>query len=118
LFLSVIPNLQTIRLSPRIADLFEDVRPCNDSVLISSSYSEPSLVFLVGPNTQLIGPADAAAYLHDHPQCSLALIDRRDEAVFTHALLGYGLDVVEYGRLEGLNYSNGHHLDLGLFAPR
>ena len=118
LFLSVIPNLQTIRLSPRIADLFDDVRPCNDSILISSSYSEPSLVFLAGPNTQLLGPAAAAGYLHDHPQCSLALVDRRDEATFTRALLGYGLDVVEYGRLQGLNYSNGHHLDLGLFAPR
>ncbi|MFT8802742.1 MULTISPECIES: ArnT family glycosyltransferase [Gluconobacter] len=118
LFLSVIPNLQTIRLSPRIADLFEDVRPCDDSVLISSSYSEPSLVFLVGPNTQLLGPAAAAGYLHEHPQCSLALIDRKDEAVFTRKLLEYGLDVVEYDRIQGLNYSNGHHLDLGLFAPR
>ncbi|MBF0858640.1 glycosyltransferase family 39 protein [Gluconobacter sp. LMG 31484] len=118
LFLSVIPKLQTIRLSPRIAELFDDVRPCNDSVLVSSSYSEPSLVFLVGPNTQLIGPTEAAKYLHDHSQCSLALIDRKDEPAFTQALLKYGLEVVEYGRVHGLNYSNGHHLDLGLFAPR
>lgn len=118
LFLSVIPNLQTIRLSPRITDLLNDVRPCNNSILISSSYSEPSLVFLAGPNTQLLGPVAAAEYLHNHPQCSLALVGRRDEAAFTKALLGYGLDVVEYGRLQGLNYSNGHHLDLGLFAPR
>ncbi|MBS1092765.1 glycosyltransferase family 39 protein [Gluconobacter sp. Dm-74] len=118
LFLGVIPNLQTIRLSPRIADLFENVRPCTNSILVSSSYSEPSLVFLAGPNTQLIGPAAAAEYLHDHPQCSLALIDRRDEAAFNNALTKYGLDSVEYGRLQGVNYSNGHHLDLGLFAPR
>jgi len=118
LFLGVIPNLQTIRLSPRIAELFDDVRPCNESMLVSSSYSEPSLVFLAGPNTQLIGPAQAAEYLHNHTQCSLALIDKKDEAAFTHALLKYGLDVVEYGRVQGLNYSNGHHLDLGLFAPR
>ncbi|GBR67646.1 ArnT family glycosyltransferase [Gluconobacter kanchanaburiensis] len=118
LFLGIIPQLQTIRLSPRIAELFEDVRPCTNSILVSSSYSEPSLVFLVGPDTQLIGPAEAADYLHAHSQCSLALIDRKDEIRFRNRLLKYGLEVVEYGRVQGVNYSNGHHLDLGLFAPR
>lgn len=117
LFLSVIPNLQTIRLSPRIVDLFEDIRPCNDSVLISSSYSEPSLVFLAGPNTQLIGPAAAAAYLHDHPQCSLALIGLKDKNTFMSALKKFGINVVKYNQIKGLNYSNGHHLILELFSP-
>ncbi|WP_264787630.1 ArnT family glycosyltransferase, partial [Gluconobacter roseus] len=118
LFLGVIPNLQTIRLSPRIAELFDDVRPCNDSVLVSSSYSEPSLVFLVGPNTQLIGPAQAAEYLHDHAQCSLVLIDRKDQPAFTFSLKNYDMDVVSYGKIEGLNYSNGKKLVLEILAPR
>jgi len=118
LFLGVIPNLQTIRLSPRIAELFDAVRPCNDSVLVSSSYSEPSLVFLVGPNTQLIGPAQAAKYLHDHTQCSLALIDRKDQSVFTFSLKNYDMNVVSYGAIQGINYSNGKKLDLEIFAPR
>ncbi|EHH67783.1 ArnT family glycosyltransferase [Gluconobacter morbifer] len=118
LFLAVIPDLHTIRLAPRIAALFDEVRPCENSVLVSTSYSEPSLVFLVGQQTQLIGPVEAARYLHDHPRCSLALVDRKDEPTFMQALKANDLETVEYGRIKGLNYSNGHKLDLGLFAPR
>lgn len=118
LFLAVIPNLQTIRLAPRAADLFHAVQPCADSTLISTSYSEPSLVFLSGPNTQLLGPQPAAQYLATHKHCSLVLIDRKDEAAFRQALTTTDTDITEYGRITGLNYSNGHHLDLGLFAPR
>lgn len=117
LFITVIPNLQTVRLSPRIATLFSEVRPCEDTVLVSSSYSEPSLVFLVGPKTKLIGPREAALYLHEHPSCSLALIDRKDELLFRNTLGEMHQTAVEYGRIAGLNYSNGHILDLGLFAP-
>ncbi|GBR51309.1 glycosyltransferase [Neokomagataea thailandica NBRC 106555] len=118
LFLAVIPNLQTIRLAPRVAELFQAVQPCADSTLISTSYSEPSLVFLAGPNTQLLGAAPAAQYLSGHKECSLVLVDRKDEAAFRKALEQTGTELTEYGRIKGLNYSNGHHLDLGLFAPR
>ena len=117
LFLAVIPNLQTIRLAPRVAALFEEVKPCDKSVLVSTSYSEPSLVFLAGEQTQLIGPEAAANYLQKNPRCALALVDRKDEKVFQEALGKTGMSVVEYGRIKGLNYSNGHRLDLGLFAP-
>ena len=118
LFLAVIPNLQTIRLAPRAAALFEESKPCADSVLISTSYSEPSLVFLAGQHTQLIGPVEAARYLKKNPRCDLALVDRKDEPKFRAELQKNGMDVLEYGRVNGINYSNGHHLDLGLFAPR
>lgn len=118
LFLAVLPRLETIRLSPRVAALFEEVRPCADSVLVSPSYSEPSLVFLAGPRTVLAGVEDSATYLAAHAQCSLALVDRRDEPAFRAALEKRGVGVVEYGRVRGLNYSNGRKLDLGLFAPR
>jgi len=117
LFLAVIPNLQTIRLAPRVAALFEDVKPCDQSVLVSTSYSEPSLVFLAGEQTQLLSPEAAALYLQKNPKCTLALVDRKDETIFKNALGKTGMSVVEYGRVKGLNYSNGHHLDLGLFAP-
>lgn len=117
LFLAVIPNLQTIRLAPRVAALFEDVKPCAQTVLVSTSYSEPSLVFLVGEHTQLIGREAAAAYLQQNPRCTLALVDRKDEKTFRDALNRTNLSIVEYGRIQGLNYSNGHHLDLGMFAP-
>ena len=71
----------------------------------------------MGEHTQLIGPEAAAAYLQQNPRCTLALVDRKDEKTFRDALNRTNLSIVEYGRIQGLNYSNGHHLDLGMFAP-
>ncbi|MFW7268598.1 ArnT family glycosyltransferase [Gluconacetobacter sp. Hr-1-5] len=117
LFLTVVPALKTIWLSPRLAALVDDYRPCPDTLVVSPSFSEPSLVFLVGQNTVLVGPKDAADVLRDNRACGLALVDRKDEPVFRDRLHADGLDVIEFGRVSGLNYSTGKHLDIGLFGP-
>jgi 4-amino-4-deoxy-L-arabinose transferase-like glycosyltransferase len=117
LFVAVIPRLQTIWLAPRIATMFANFKPCPNSTLVSTSFSEPSLVFLVGQGTHLLGPAAAAIYLGAHSQCALALVDRRDGPAFSAAMARQHLMPVEYGRIVGVNYSNGHKLDLGLYAP-
>ena len=117
IFLTVIPNLGLLQLAPRAAALYDDYRPCEDSTLVSVSYSEPSLAFLAGSNTRLLGVPDAARYLSENASCSLVLVDRRDEQALKTALSEKGWSLTEYGRVTGLNYSNGHKLDLGLFAP-
>lgn len=115
-FLAVIPNLDTIRLAPRAAALFDDYRPCDDSTLVSVSYSEPSLAFLAGSNTRFLGVKAAADYLVEHASCTLVLVDRRDQEALKAAVASQDKKLVEYGRVQGLNYSNGHRLDLGLYA--
>ncbi|MBB2155320.1 glycosyltransferase family 39 protein [Gluconacetobacter diazotrophicus] len=117
LFVTVIPNLQAIWLSPRLAALVDDYRPCPDTIVASPSFSEPSLVFLVGQNTALVDPVAAADLLRDNRACGLALVDRRDEPAFRARLRRDGLNVIEFGRVAGLNYSTGKHLDIGLFGP-
>jgi len=117
IFLTVIPNLGLLQLAPRAAALYDDYRPCEDSTLVSVSYSEPSLAFLAGSNTKLLGVPAASDYLAANPSCALVLVDRRDEAALTARMLEKGFSLTEYGRVTGLNYSNGHHLDLGLYAP-
>jgi len=117
IFLTVIPNLGLLQLAPRAAALYEDYKPCEDSTLVSVSYSEPSLAFLAGSNTKLLGLPDAARYLTANMACSLVLVDRKDEVALRSALDAQGVALTEYGRVTGLNYSNGHKLDLGLFAP-
>ncbi|MCQ9155846.1 ArnT family glycosyltransferase [Acidomonas methanolica] len=116
LFLGVIPDLTVIQLAPRAAALFDDYRPCEDSTLLSVSYSEPSLAFLAGSNTRFPTIPAAADLLRDHGNCTLVLVDRRDEPALGAALAARGRRLVEYGRVAGLNYSNGHMLNLGLFA--
>ena len=114
--LQVLPALHTIWLSPRIAAAVRTLRPCPDSVLASASYAEPSLVYLVGRNTRLIGPAQAAEFLHTQPACGLALIDARDEAAFAGRAHALGIAPRALTRIDGLNYATGHRLALTLYT--
>ena len=118
LFWVVLPGLRTIWLSPRIAAMVRAVKPCPNSVLASSSFSEPSLVFLVGPRTDLVNPAGAADLLAHDRRCAMALVGTRDEAAFRARLAADRISVRPLGRLEGINYSNGRRLALTLFKAR
>ena len=113
LFGGVVPRLDTIWLAPRIAALVREARPCPNSALASVSFSEPSLVFLVGRDTKLLGPADAARFLARDRTCALALIGQREEAAF-HAALA--VPVRRLGAVDGINYSNGRRLELALWT--
>ncbi|MXV45112.1 glycosyl transferase [Saccharibacter sp. 17.LH.SD] len=114
IFLAVIPSLSQIQLSPRIAATFLQNRPCSNSVLISASYYEPSLVFLAGENTRLLSPSLAAQSLHDHARCDSALIDLKDAASFEETLHHLGMKSQPYAHLSGLNYSTGHKINATL----
>ncbi|MCQ8241542.1 ArnT family glycosyltransferase [Rhizosaccharibacter radicis] len=116
IFLCVVPNLSAIWLSPRIAATVRAVRPCPTSVLASTSFSEPSLVFLAGQDTRLVNPDGAASFLAGDRSCGLALVGTRDRAAFDAALAREGIGVRRLARVEGINYSNGRHLVLDLFA--
>lgn len=115
LFWAVLPALRTIWLSPRIAAMVAEVKPCPASVLASASFSEPSLVFLVGRDTRLVDAAGAADVLAADRRCAMALVGTRDEAAFRARLAADRLEVRQLGRLQGINYSTGKRLDLGLF---
>ncbi|CAH2604220.1 Glycosyl transferase [Rhodovastum atsumiense] len=115
-WLAVLPQLHTIWLSPRIAETVARLRPCPDSVLASASFSEPSLIYLVGRETRLIGPADAADFLKAGPACNLALVDARDAPAFLGRAGTLGLAPRALGLIEGINYSNGKRLALTLYS--
>ncbi len=115
LFLVVVPRLTTLWLSPRIADTVALLRPCPTSVLASASFSEPSLVFLAGQSTRLVNPTGAADFLASDRACGLALIGRDGETAFQSQLARDGLAVRRLATIEGLNYSTGKHLSLGLY---
>ncbi len=115
LFTAVLPQLDTIWLSPRIARTVALVRPCPDSVLASSSFSEPSLVFLAGQDTRLVNAPAAADFLSGDRRCGLALVGSRDEAAFRTRSAADGLPLRQLALIEGINYSTGRRLSLKLF---
>jgi len=112
----VLPNLATIWLSPRIAAAVAAVRPCPDSVLASSSYSEPSLVFEVGKDTRLVNAAAAADYLAGHAACGLALIGAPEEPAFQARMQALGVSPRTVAEVDGIDYSTGRRLNLKLYA--
>lgn len=115
-FLCLIPHLNSIQLAPHIARSFEQLRPCQESPLLSPSYKEPSLIFLTGGATHSLSPIQAAQTLHDNARCALALIDKRDEPIFQKTFAQFGTTLILYDQFEGVNYSNGRKMHLRLYA--
>ena len=115
-YVVVLPALQTIWLSPRIATAVARVKPCPDSVVASSSFSEPSLVFLLGKDTRLIDAPQAADYLLANRACGLALIGRSDAPAFLGRMGAAGVTPTALAQVSGINYSTGKRLDLTVYG--
>lgn len=116
LFLVVVPRLHSIWLAPRLADLVKTHRPCSQTEVASVSFSEPSLVFLLGGKVKLVGAQQAATMMLNNRACAVALVDDHDKEQFLSALGDARNKVVSHGTVSGLNYSNGHHLNISLYA--
>ena len=80
-----------------------------------SGYREPSAVFLLGTETRLLTPEDAADFLAAYPSAT-AFVDRRDEAAFQAKAAEIGLAVQAAGAVEGFNYSKGRPVHLTRYA--
>ncbi|MBO1324740.1 glycosyltransferase family 39 protein [Acetobacter sp. TBRC 12305] len=118
LFTVVVPELRSIWLAPRLAALVQAEQPCPQTRIYSVSFSEPSLVFLLGGNVVLDGPAAAAQAMRAKPACTAALVDARDSAAFLAALGPDRARVTHRDGVSGLNYSTGHMLAISLYTLR
>jgi len=75
-------------------------------------YGEPSLVFLLGTETELDDPAEGAdALAAGEP----VLVENRQEAAFQQALKSEGARAALVGEVKGFDYSIGKPLDLRLY---
>jgi 4-amino-4-deoxy-L-arabinose transferase-like glycosyltransferase len=79
-----------------------------------AGYAEPSLVFLLGADTELGAAADAAAAI---AQGRPAIVEARQEAAFQAALAALGATARPIGAVSGLDYSNGRRDILRLYRP-
>lgn len=116
LFTVVVPQLRSIWLAPRLVELVQAHKPCAQTQVYSVSFSEPSLVFLIGGKVVLTGAAQAAQAMRDHPACTAALVDVRERQAFMDALGADGARAVSRGTVAGLNYSNGHAMAISLYT--
>jgi 4-amino-4-deoxy-L-arabinose transferase-like glycosyltransferase len=98
----VAPKMDSLWLSPRLAAAVKRNAPCATPQVVSATFHQPSLVFMVGTNTVLGFPPDAAKFLASGG-CRLALITERSEQAFHAELakLGQAAELVE--RVNGMN---------------
>ncbi|MER9948892.1 glycosyltransferase family 39 protein [Mesorhizobium sp. M0047] len=115
LFGVIAPSLKPIWLSPAVEAAVRANRPCETTVLASAEYHEPSLVFLVGTKTVLTDVDGVARHLLGDPACALALAQVGDEQKLNGLLAAQGKSANRVARIDGLNYSSGDKLSLGLY---
>ncbi len=115
LFGVIAPSLKPIWLSPAIKQAVLANRPCDTTVLASARYQEPSLVFLVGTKTVLTDVGGVAEHLLADPACALGLAPIEDEQKLNGMLSLRGKSANRVAEIDGLNYSSGDKLSLGLY---
>ncbi|TIL77283.1 MAG: glycosyltransferase family 39 protein, partial [Mesorhizobium sp.] len=115
LFGTIAPSLKPIWLTPAIKVAVDANRPCDTTVLASAPYHEPSLVFLVGTSTVLTDVDGVAKHLLADPACALGLASVKDEQKLNELLSGQGKSAKRLTEIDGLNYSSGDKLALGLY---
>ncbi len=115
LFAAVLPSLDRLWLTPRIVATLEAAKPCRDSVLAASGFHEPSLVFQAGTQTRLTDLDGVAANLKSDPECALALAPAAEAEQLAGLAQMPGRRLIQLARIDGLNYSNGRELGLGLY---
>ena len=112
----VIPRLQAVWLSPRLAAQVATVAPGlapRDFGVVG--HHEPSLQFAMGGDIRLLRDGGAAAeFLAAGPGRIVAVNDRQ-EAAFQRAVAERGLAVRNLGTVTGLNYVRGRWVAMSLF---
>ena len=112
----VIPRLQAVWLSPRLAAAVAEAAPglAPDRFGVVGHH-EPSLQFAMGGGIRLLRDgADAAAFLAGGDG-RIAAVNDRQEAAFRAAVAERGMAVRELGSVTGLNYVRGRWVTLSLF---
>jgi 4-amino-4-deoxy-L-arabinose transferase-like glycosyltransferase len=117
-YAATLPRMDSLWLSPRIAGMAKALKPCPKSLLITTPYHEPSLVFLNGPaDTYLAGsPKAAADRLSAAGACGLAVVGGKEQAGFLARAGELNMPVRSVGQIQGHDYSDNEVKNLTFYA--
>jgi len=111
------PNLSKLWVSRNAAALLaaKHLDPRNgvtEGPVAVVGYGEPSMIFLLGTETELDNPSDGADALADGEP---VLVEKRQDPAFREALKAGGAKAVVVGETTGIDYSIGKPVDLLLY---
>jgi 4-amino-4-deoxy-L-arabinose transferase-like glycosyltransferase len=115
----VIPNLHPLWISTAAAGLLTSAGAAPRQGVVPgpvavSGYAEPSIVFLLGAQTELAGPLEAARALAEGRP---AIVEAREAGAFNAAIAARGTRAVLAGQVSGLDYSKGRRDNLLVYRP-
>lgn len=115
-FQVAIPRVDSFWPSDRVAQRLQELTGCDALAVATAGYREPSNVFLFGTDTVLRDGGDAARHLLAHPQCGVAVVDRRQREAFDAVLATTGAQTRSVGVVEGVNTVKGRELELDILV--
>jgi 4-amino-4-deoxy-L-arabinose transferase-like glycosyltransferase len=111
-----LPALEPVWVSTRLVAAAREVAPCEAPRLLSTGgYNEPSMIFLAGTDTGLIGPEEVVPIAAASPCAVIAARDRVVPRVLAAAEAS-GTTLREAAVVEGFNISKGDPVRLVLFV--
>ncbi len=117
-YATALPRLDSLWISPRIVGMAKALKPCPQSLLVSTPDHEPSLVFLNGPSdTYLAGsPRAAADQMAKAGSCGLAVVGDRQQPAFLARAGELHMQMHPVGQMQGRDYSDNKMLKLTFYT--
>jgi len=109
------PVLQSLKLSPRLAAVV-GTAGCPNPVVATLGYREPSLVFLVGTQLDMVESAEEAVGFLKQPGCRIAFVTDRFAERFAAASAQSGLAPRRTATVAGFNINGGRRVSIDAFV--
>jgi 4-amino-4-deoxy-L-arabinose transferase-like glycosyltransferase len=114
----IMPNANGLWLSRSVARAIKQYKGSASDpapIIAAAGYHEPSLVFLCGTETKLVGAGEAALHLRQNRK-GLALVKQKLDGAFHKALPSRNSPVKLLEKIEGINYTKGKRMTLNLYG--
>ncbi len=108
-------DLRSLKLSPRMAEIAHNLA-CANPQIGTLGYREPSLVFLVGTDLEMLESGSEASTFLKQGGCRLVFVEKRFEEEFRLANERLGQQPTLSTRVSGFNINSGRQLDIGAYA--
>ena len=109
----IVPGLTSMFPSALLARAIRAAN-CPDPQVAAAGYHEPSVVFLVGTQTQLTDGAGAAEFLR-RGGCRFAIVEARHQRSFAQRADALGLRYARLPSIEAVNIQRGQAMSIAVF---
>jgi 4-amino-4-deoxy-L-arabinose transferase-like glycosyltransferase len=116
LFAATLPALKPLWVSSQIAWTADVLKPCAGPLQISSTYNEPSLVFLAGTATSLRTEGRAVAEDMQKDACRVGVVDDKNRTDFLGAFASASMPPLAVTTIQGIDPGRSRPVEVTLYV--